>query len=309
VILSSGVIELFILTRLLRIPYMMHHHLPCSMSYNDYLKFSSVLRKHFEWLCSRTPYAAEFGPMQESLSLQQRASYEIRGRVAKAGYDNARLILVLSKYAKQEAERLFRAPVANLQGALDSDATDRYRNIVSFDGALISRPLVLTVARLVRHKRIDVAIRAFAQITQEFSTARHIIIGSGEDQGTLEALIAELRLEGRCRLLGYMKDDHLARWYKTCDLFVSVDWADYRLTAFEALAAGKQVILSDESEVNDDLMATGFVSLSKPEPAPLAHAIRCALARRAALDPGQLGPVLEHYTWEAYFRAISDRLP
>lgn len=308
-IVASGFIEIYFLSLLLRLPYILHYHLPCSMSHQDYLKFSSPLRDRFEWLCNRTPYAAEFRTMRDTLSLRQRVSYELRGRLGKTGIDRAKCILVLSDYAKQEAEHLFRAPVVNLQGALDAGATAAYRGTAAFDDAAVSHPLILTVSRLVRHKRVDTAIKAFADIARTMPGATQVIIGTGIEHDRLSALIAELGLQGRCRLLGYVNDDDLRRWYKTCDLFVSVDWADYRLTAFEALAAGKQVIISDESEVNDDLRSTGFVTLTKPEPEPLAHAINTALARSGSLDQQGLGSVLERYSWESYAKAIATRLP
>src|SRR5262249_41166712 len=59
IIVSSGVIETLFLSRLLPMPYVVHHHLPISMSYGDYVKFCSLLGEQFEWLCSRTPYSAE----------------------------------------------------------------------------------------------------------------------------------------------------------------------------------------------------------------------------------------------------------
>lgn len=303
IVLSSGMIELLFLTSLRPVPYIVHYHQPCSMSEDDYLKYSLVYRRHFEWLCHRNPSAVQFRAIDASLTWRKRLSFNIRSVLFKLAIDRARCILVLSDYAKAEAERLFRAPVVNLQGALDADGVRRYHDVPPFADAG-GRPVILTVARLDQNKRIDVGIRAFALIAAQVTQAQYLIVGSGAERARLESLIVELGLQGRCRLLGYVDEASLKRWYKTCDAFVTVDWADFRLTAFEAWAAGKQVILADEAEVNADIAATGFVTLTAPQPAPLARAIQAALARRPELDERSLAPVLDRYTWDAYARAL-----
>jgi glycosyltransferase involved in cell wall biosynthesis len=67
-------------------------------------------------------------------------------------------------------------------------------------------PVIGAVGRLSREKGFDVLIRAFGALSGAGLDARLVIVGEGDDRARLEALVAELGLDDRVRLLGYRAD-------------------------------------------------------------------------------------------------------
>lgn len=68
---------------------------------------------------------------------------------------------------------------------------------------------LIHVGRLVEWKRVDLLIRAFAKVKNQFHDAELLIIGSGPQEQTLKALSSELRLEADIRFLGGIHDPKL----------------------------------------------------------------------------------------------------
>ncbi|HEX4720986.1 MAG TPA: glycosyltransferase family 4 protein [Pseudonocardiaceae bacterium] len=100
-------------------------------------------------------------------------------------------------------------------------------------------PVVLSVGRLERYKRVDRLIRAFALMPEP---AELVIIGDGPDRDRL----AELARGKDIRLLGRVSDDELHRWYRTAGVVASLSEHEaFGLTVAEAIAAGSHVVLSD----------------------------------------------------------------
>ena len=79
---------------------------------------------------------------------------------------------------------------------------------------------LLTVARLVEKKGIDVALRALAGMRDELTGLRYDVIGEGPLRGELEALAASLGIADRVRFLGPATGDDVRRAMREADLFV-----------------------------------------------------------------------------------------
>lgn len=100
-------------------------------------------------------------------------------------------------------------------------------------------PIVLSVGRLERYKRVDRLIRAFALVRER---AELVIIGDGPDRDRL----AELARGNEIRLLGRVSDDELHRWYRSARVVGSLSEHEaFGLTAAEGIVAGSSVVLSD----------------------------------------------------------------
>lgn len=306
IISSSGHIDVYLLSLLTGIPYLLHIHHPLFMSFNDYDKFSSLYRAHFDRLCSSNFGAAEFRQQRDSLTLAQRVRIELRARIYLAAVKQARRVLVLSEYSRAEKQLLFGVEALCLQGAFDDDIFSRYRTMTP--GVRAAGKTILTVARLVKDKRIDVLLRAFARFVKLFPGSRLVIIGKGPEQPALLRLAADLGIADDIEILGYVEDSELQRRYWEADLFASVDWADYRLTAFEALAAGKTVVLSNETDLDPRLMESGYVHLVAPEEDETLRALEKAASVRPKIDDDSLVEILRDYTWDRYFRRIESLL-
>jgi glycosyltransferase involved in cell wall biosynthesis len=67
-------------------------------------------------------------------------------------------------------------------------------------------PHLVALSRLVPHKQVEHAVHALHALSDEFPGATLTVMGDGWWADHLEALVAELRMEDRVRLLGFVDD-------------------------------------------------------------------------------------------------------
>jgi phosphatidylinositol alpha-1,6-mannosyltransferase len=110
-----------------------------------------------------------------------------------------------------------------------------------------SKRVMLTVARLVPRKGIDVTLRTLALIAAEYPDLVYVVAGEGPMRAELETLAQQLGVEDRVLFLGRV--ENLAVWYHACDLFVMPnrqmpdgEREGYGIVFAEAGFAGKPVI-------------------------------------------------------------------
>ncbi len=92
------------------------------------------------------------------------------------------------------------------------------------------------------------------------------------------------------------------------DLFVTIDWADYRITTYEVLAENRRVIVSDDTDADPDLLGSGYFFVSAPDGEALADTIERALNTPVVWDRVRLAKYLLNFTWPVYFDQIGKAL-
>lgn len=148
------------------------------------------------------------------------------------------------------------------------------------------RPFVLGAGRLVREKRFDLLIAAFARVRDDFPDWDLKIAGAGPLAGSLQADIDRAGLAGRASLLGFRSD--LPALYAGASLFVlSSESEGFPMALCEAMAAGLPVIAADCATGPGDIVRDGVDGRLVParDAAALAAAMRdlmgdAALRRR-----------------------------
>lgn len=103
---------------------------------------------------------------------------------------------------------------------------------------------VLCVGRLTYYKDFGTAIRAVAAI----ANAQLHIVGEGEERRNLEAIIQQLGVGDRVKLLGELSDNQVWEEYIWCDVHVlpSIERTEaYGLVLLEAAAFGKTNLVSE----------------------------------------------------------------
>jgi len=167
---------------------------------------------------------------------------------------NADSVVAISQSTKREIVRLGLNPdrIAVIPPTVD---TQRFHP--QFDGSQVvirhrlqGKRVILTVARLVERKGIDMVIKAMPKVLEAIPNVVYLVIGIGPYQGKLERLARELGLEGRVIFVGRVPDEELPYYYNICDLFVLVSrtLADkgeiegFGIVFLEAGACGKPVI-------------------------------------------------------------------
>ena len=134
-------------------------------------------------------------------------------------------------------------------------------------------PFLLAPGRLDRTKRPELVLRALALAGKD---VRLKITGEGPLRRDLERLVADLGLEGRVELLGFVEEQQLLDLYATCRGVVYTPFdEDYGYVTVEAFLSRKPVVTARDSGGPLEFVEDGVSGLvAAPEPEPLADAIR-----------------------------------
>jgi rhamnosyl/mannosyltransferase len=103
-----------------------------------------------------------------------------------------------------------------------------------------TKPLLLSVGRLVYYKGFEYLVRAMAQID-----ATLMLVGDGPLRQSLESAARDLGLANRIEFLGEMQPREIVPYYHAADLFVLPSIARseaFGIVQLEAMACGKPVV-------------------------------------------------------------------
>jgi phosphatidylinositol alpha-1,6-mannosyltransferase len=165
----------------------------------------------------------------------------------------------------------------------------------------------MSVARLTRHKGIDTAIHALAQLAPEYPNLAYAVVGSGADLPSLEKLSHALGVADRVRFLAQVPDADLPALYNCAEVYLGLSrLMDERVEGFgislvEAAACGLPVVAGDSGGISE-AVRDGVTGLLVKADQPGA----AALAVRRLLDDRQLGlrlgregrrAVEDYYNW------------
>jgi glycosyltransferase involved in cell wall biosynthesis len=132
----------------------------------------------------------------------------------------------------------------------------------------------LVLSELVSHKRIDIAIEAFAELGLPL-----VIAGDGPDRRRLRRFAPP-----NVRFLGRVSDEHAAQLLAGCRAYVLTGVEEFGIAAVEAQAAGRPVIARRGGGVLDTVVDGVTGCLWDGGPAELAEAVRSF--DTAGVDPG-----------------------
>jgi len=117
--------------------------------------------------------------------------------------------------------------------------------------APVSRPIpseftLVTLARLIPRKGIDLLLRACRILQQNGFAFQCHIVGDGPEEENLKKLSRELGISERITFHGRMERESVARFLPQCDLFVLPSYAEgMSNAALEAMACGLPLVLTD----------------------------------------------------------------
>ena len=168
---------------------------------------------------------------------------------------------------------------------------------------------LISVRNLEPHYRVDVVIRAFALVREEYPQATLTVIGAGSEEARLRRLAADLNLH-EVRFMGRVEPAEMPHFYDEADVFVNASTIDNQpVSILEAFAAGVPVVTTPTGDIAAMVRdgETGVI-VPDPDPAAFAQAIGAlfqdearavALARRAHDE-------LSRYEWQSVSRLWRD---
>jgi glycosyltransferase involved in cell wall biosynthesis len=167
--------------------------------------------------------------------------------------------------------------------------------------------------RLERRKGMELSLRAFAKAAEdEHFKGTFRILGEGPDRERLEAMAAELRLDGRVEFAGSMAQAEVLREFQAADVFLFSSVRDTSAGVnLEAMACGLPVVCLAHQGVADittDCCALRVLPGTIEETVDgLAHAIqRIAADQDLRKNLGQEAKrrAAEDFSWDAKFERM-----
>jgi glycosyltransferase involved in cell wall biosynthesis len=169
------------------------------------------------------------------------------------------------------------------------------------------KPLFVYLGRLKKYKRVDVVIRAFAELNVPEATLE--IAGTGDYRAELEGLVNSLGLTDRVQFLGFIPEDekvHLLRraWAST----LASPKEGWGISNLEAAACATPVIAANSPGIRESVVdgETGFL-VPPDDPGAMAAAMRGIVESRDLVNVlGAAGRrFAQNFTWD---RAANDTL-
>ena len=274
-------------------------------------KYFFPFAKHFlEIRNSLQSYRDTIGLTPPRLSQAERALVQVACLFRYLAVRKAALVLTLSPQSSWEVKKLYGCPSVVLRSGFPSLLLTHVPpgNLRSKLGLEEDAQIVTCFSRLVSKKRIDLAVRAFALISQELSRAHMLICGKGPEANNLKELVRALSLESRVTFTGYLAEAEVADYLVESTVIVNLDVAQFDIVALEAIAAGKRVVGLAENEFDKVLKEAGYILGALPEPINIAEKLHSALIKPLPERTPEVMAALQGLTWDAYARNLAVHL-
>ncbi|MGH9434143.1 MAG: glycosyltransferase family 4 protein [Terriglobia bacterium] len=104
------------------------------------------------------------------------------------------------------------------------------------------RPALVCTRGFHPYYSVDVVVRAFSRVQQEFPEARLRLAGTGPTEQQIRALVDQLRLKG-VEFTGAVPRTQIGQVYDRADIFINASWLDNMpVSVLEAFASGTPVV-------------------------------------------------------------------
>jgi glycosyltransferase involved in cell wall biosynthesis len=155
----------------------------------------------------------------------------------------AQRVIVTSRYSAARAREFYGLDEEPLVVPELIDLAE-WRRLLEANAAIASaRFTVLFVGRFYRRKRIDVLLRAAAQLREAIPGLEVRIVGNGPCAAKLRSLSRDLALDDTVTWLGDVSRFDLVREYSRCDVFCLPSVQEgFGIVLLEAMAAGKPIV-------------------------------------------------------------------
>jgi glycosyltransferase involved in cell wall biosynthesis len=193
-----------------------------------------------------------------------RFTMGIQARCEKLHVHRAARVMVTSRYCADQVRALYgytRAAV--MVPELIDLAAWRAHLAAAPRYAGSGRCAVLFVGRFYRRKRVDVLLRAAAQLRRKIALR---IVGNGPCNAMWRDLARSLNLEGTVTWLGDVTRTQLAAEYNRCDVFCLPSVQEgFGIVLLEAMAAGKPIVAARAGAIPEVAPHAALVEPDSPE--------------------------------------------
>lgn len=248
--------------------------------------------------------------------------YHMERLIQRYYFAQVERIFVLSRYMHVETASLMprseARKIRSLRPGIDPArfalAPDRAA-VRQMLGLPIDATILLTVRRLAPRMGLETLLDAFGQIlaARPGTDLRLVIVGEGTLRQVLTERRAELGLTDRVRLVGFVDDSALPRYYQAADLFVlpTETLEGFGLIILEALACGTPVVGTPVNaipevlgEVDPEMIMDGI------DTAALVRGLVVGLDRIVPNWPAEARrkQITDRYSWDGMASRIADEV-
>lgn len=179
-------------------------------------------------------------------------SYAINQMEWTLAYEAWRVITP-SKFMAEEVKNYFQVPVDKSEVVPNGVDTSRFDALAQMDltdfrsrWATRDERIVLFVGRMEPQKGAHLLVEAAPLVLTHFPQARLVLAGTGGMENTLRRRIAEMGLQDRVLMTGFLPDIDRDKLYRVADVAVFPSlYEPFGIVALEAMAAHCPVLVSD----------------------------------------------------------------
>jgi glycosyltransferase involved in cell wall biosynthesis len=255
--------------------------------------------------------------------VRRRLSVRARRWIERTVIRRCHHVIVLSEFMKRQvvaAHGIAPQQIAVIPGAADpvtfhpvDDRNEIRRELKLPEG----RTLMFTVRNLVPRMGLEHLLEAMTMLGEEQQNLLLLIGGEGQLRPRLEELIRSRGLQDSVQLLGFVPEEHLAKYFQASDLVVlpTLQLEGFGLVTVEALACSTPVVGTPVGAIPEVLSRVDPMLVTEGTDAvSLAHTLRFVLNRfrevpheRERVSKKGREAVEQRYNWVAH-TADLDRL-
>lgn len=200
------------------------------------------------------------------------------------------------------------SPTLFLRNGLDLMGWDIPKRLAAFDAATFRASLgigadetmFLTVSRLEGWKKVDRAVRGFAEFCRSGGAGRLVIVGDGASRTELETLASSLGVAGQVLFTGSVTHDAVYDYMMAADVFLSLyDLSNVGNPLLEAMALGRCIVTLDVGDTRSLIHDRENGILLTMETLPTLGAVLRELSGDSALRQ-RLGSAAAKYAQENF---------
>jgi len=174
------------------------------------------------------------------------AGYQYGKRIFKPIFAKLDGKIAVSEAVRDYISRYFPGEYVVIPNGIDLERLGA--RVERFSKYAAGGPNILFVGRLEKRKGFKYLLGAFPYVKEEFPGARLIVVGAYDkkDKAPYVRFARRKRLRG-IRFIGYVPDEELPRYYRSCDLFCapSTGFESFGMVLLEAMASGVAIVASD----------------------------------------------------------------
>ncbi len=181
-------------------------------------------------------------------------------KVEKAGMEAADKVITVSDFTKNLVMEHYGIPAEKISVVHNGIESKDYpaKNEDDFGIEALKNAgykIVLFVGRLTLQKGPDYFLYAAKRILEYNPKTMFVIAGSGDMEGKIMQMAAELNLSKNILFVGFLRGEALSRVYHSADVFVMPSVSEpFGITPLESLLHGTPVIMSKQSGASEVIL-------------------------------------------------------